>query len=232
MIDFHAHILPKMDDGSRSVDESLEMLSALKEQGIDIVAATPHFYANDESVHDFIKRRQASFDALKSAVPDGAPEIVLGAEVKYYEGISHFDGLKSLCLQGTKLLLLEMPMKCWTDYNIRELVDISCSGKTIPVLAHIERYMRFQQKGIFDMLLENDVLMQINASFVTGMMTKRKAVGLFGRQKVHFIGSDCHNMSDRPPNIGKAYEIIAKRLGNNFLDSFNEYAKKLYISKG
>ncbi len=231
MIDFHTHILPKMDDGSRSIDESLKMLSALKEQGIDIVAATPHFYANDESVHDFMKRRQASFDALKSAVPDGVPDIILGAEVKYYEGISRLDGLKSLCLQGTKLLLLEMPMKSWTEYNVRELIDISCSGKVIPVLAHVERYMHFQQKDIFDVLLENDVLMQINASFVNGLLTKRKAIGLLGRQKVLFIGSDCHNMSDRPPNIGKAYETIRKKLGDDFSDSFNEYAKNYIYRK-
>lgn len=232
MIDFHTHILPKMDDGSRSVDESLKMLSALKEQGIGTIAATPHFYANDESVYDFVKRRQASYEALAGAVPDGAPEIILGAEVKYYEGISRLDGLKSLCFQGTKLLLLEMPMKSWTDYNIRELIDISCSGRIIPVLAHVERYMRFQQKSIFDMLLENDVLMQINASFVNGFLTKRKAIGLLGKRNVLFIGSDCHNMSDRPPDIGKAYETIKKKLGDDFLDSFNEYSKKLYISKG
>lgn len=231
MIDFHTHILPKTDDGSRSTDESLQMLSALKEQGIDTVAATPHFYANDESVHDFIKRRQASFEALKSKVSDGMPEIIPGAEVRYYEGISRLDALSSLCLQGTRLLLLEMPMRRWSDYNIRELIDISCSGKIIPVLAHVERYMRFQQKGIFDVLLENDVLMQINASFVNGLLTKRKAVGLIERRKVLFIGSDCHNMSDRPPNIGKAYETIRKKLGDDFSDSFNEYAKKFIYRK-
>ncbi len=231
MIDFHAHILPKMDDGSRSTDESVKMLLALKEQGIDTVAATPHFYANDESVQAFLKRRQASFEALKSAAPDGMPGIILGAEVKYYEGISRLDGLESLCLQGTRLLLLEMPMKSWTEYNVRELIDISCSGKIIPVLAHIERYMRFQHKGMFDMLPENDVLMQINASFVCGMLTKSKAIALLGRRRAHFIGSDCHNMSDRPPNIGKAYEIIRKKLGEDFSEGFNEYAKNYIYRK-
>lgn len=231
MIDFHTHILPKMDDGSRSTDEGVKMLLALKEQGIDAVAATPHFYANDESVQAFLKRRQASFEALKSAAPDGMPEIILGAEVKYYEGISRLDGLESLCLQGTRLLLLEMPMRSWTEYNVRELIDISCSGKIIPVLAHIERYMRFQKNGVFDMLLENDVLMQINASFVCGMLTKSKAIALLGRRMVHFIGSDCHNMSDRPPNIGKAYEIIRKKLGEDFSEGFNEYAKNYIYRK-
>lgn len=159
------------------------------------------------------------------------PEIILGAEVKYYEGISRLDGLKSLCIQGTRLLLLEMPMKSWTEYNVRELIDISCSGKIIPVLAHIERYMRFQKNGVFDMLLENDVLMQINASFVCGMLTKSKAIALLGRRRAHFIGSDCHNMSDRPPNIGKAYEIIRKSLAKIFRKALMN-TQKLYIPKG
>lgn len=233
MIDFHSHILPKMDDGSRSVAESLEMLSTLKEQGINTVAATPHFYANDESVSDFLARRQASFEALNNSVPDGMPEIMLGAEVKYYEGISRLEGLKSLCVQGTRLLLLEMPMKRWTEYTLRELIDISCSGNIVPVLAHVERYMSFQQGDIIDMLTENGVLIQINASFLYGFFTRRKAVSMLGNRRAHFIGSDCHNMSDRPPDIGRAYETIEKKLGKDFSDSFNEYAKNfLYIPKG
>lgn len=233
MIDFHSHILPKMDDGSKSAEESLQMLSALKEQGIDTVVATPHFYANDESVSKFLSRRQVSFETLNNASPDGMPQIMLGAEVKYYEGISHLEGLKSLCVEGTKLLLLEMPMRRWTEYVLRELIDISCSGNIIPVLAHVERYMSFQQSNIIDMLSENGVLIQINASFLYGVFTKRKAVSMLGRRTVQFIGSDCHNMSDRPPDIGRAYELIQKKLGKDFSDSFNEYAKNyLYTSKG
>ena len=60
MIDWHSHILPKIDDGSRSLEETLELLKMLKSQGINTVIATPHFYADDESVESFLSRRQVS----------------------------------------------------------------------------------------------------------------------------------------------------------------------------
>lgn len=225
MTDFHSHILPKMDDGSRDVQESTEMLKALAAQGVDRVVATPHFYANDESVSDFIGRRAKSFESLKDSLTDEMPQILLGAEVKYYEGISRLADLRDLCVQNTELLLLEMPMKRWTEYILRELVDISCSGKITLVIAHVERCIKFQQSGIIEQLLKNGILLQINASFVCELFSKRKALGLLKRQMVHFLGSDCHNMSDRPPNIGKAYDIINKKLGSGFTDAFKGYAE-------
>ena len=65
MIDWHSHVLPALDDGSHSIAQSLEMLTMLKEQGVDTVIATPHFYANDESVEKFLERRERSARALK-----------------------------------------------------------------------------------------------------------------------------------------------------------------------
>ena len=223
MIDFHSHILPKMDDGSRNVEESIAMLESLAKQGIDTVVATPHFYANDESVSDFIIRRNSSFEKLKVSLTSQMPEILLGAEIKYYEGISHLENLDKLCVQNSNLLLLEMPFKRWTEYLIRELVDISCSGKYVPVIAHVERYMKFQQRDVIEYLLNEGVLFQINSSFVYEIFTKRKALGLLKNRAVHFLGSDCHNMSDRLPDIGKAYEIINKKLGRKFTEDFNCY---------
>ncbi len=227
MVDFHSHILPKMDDGSSSVAESIEMLKALSKQGIDKVVATPHFYANDESVTEFIKRRAISFENLKNSVTDEMPRVLLGAEVKYYEGISRLKGLHNLCVQNTELLLLEMPMKRWTEYVLKELSEISCSGKITVVLAHVERYMRFQRSGVIEQLLKNGIQFQINANFVCDFLSRRKAIGLFKSQAVHFLGSDCHNMSDRQPDIGKAYETVEKRLGVDFADAFKGYAENL-----
>ena len=86
MIDWHSHILPAMDDGSRCVEESIEMLDLLAEQGVSCVIATPHFLANEESVDRFLQRRRASYDALMQAVSENHPTVLCGAEVKYYAG--------------------------------------------------------------------------------------------------------------------------------------------------
>ena len=231
MTDFHSHILPKIDDGSRSTEESLLMLKALSRQGIDRIVATPHFYANDESVTDFLSRRQASYNELMNSVTSDMPRIIQGAEVRFYDGISRLNELKSLCIQGTKLLLLEMPFTKWTEYTLRELVDISSDGKVTLVLAHIERYMKFQKPEVFYRLLDNGILMQINASFINDFFTARKAISLIKRGAVSFLGSDCHNMNDRAPDIGKALKTIEKKLGNEFVSSFNDYVNEFFEIK-
>lgn len=231
MTDFHSHILPKIDDGSRSVEESLLMLKTLSQQGINRVVATPHFYANDESVTDFLARRQSSYNELMNSVTSDIPKIIQGAEVRFYDGISRLNELKSLCIQGTKLLLLEMPFTRWTEYTLRELIDISSDGKVTLVLAHIERYMKIQKPEVFYRLLESGILMQINATYINDFFTARKAIGLLKKGAAHFIGSDCHNMNDRAPDIGKALKTIEKKLGNEFISSFNDYVNEFFEIK-
>lgn len=231
MTDFHSHILPKMDDGSRSVEESLQMLNALAEQGISRVVATPHFYANDESVFDFLERRREAYEKLSAVLTTDMPEVVLGAEVRYYDGISRLAEIKSLCIQGTDLLLLEMPEKRWTEYTLRELEDIACAGRVTLVLAHIDRCMEFQSEDVFYRLRSSGVLMQINAEFINYFFTRRKAVSILKNGNVHFIGSDCHNMEERKPDIGKAYKFIKNRLGTDFADSLEIYISEFFKTK-
>ena len=153
MIDFHSHILPAMDDGSKNEQESIAMLTELKNQGITRVIATPHFYANGESVSAFLSRRQKSFEKLN--LNSNFPQVVLGAEVRYYEGISRLADLTKLCINGTDLLLLEMPSAKWTDFVIKELISLASNGNITLVLAHIERYIFMQPKSVFvDLLTE------------------------------------------------------------------------------
>ena len=128
MIDWHNHILPGIDDGSRDLAESVKMIEMQINEGVTTIIATPHFYANDESVEAFLERRNAAFDKLKSKLPMNAPEILLGAEVRYYQGISRMENLKALRIQNSKLLLLEMPMTVWTEYMVRELIELAAKS--------------------------------------------------------------------------------------------------------
>ena len=110
MIDFHSHILPGMDDGSKNVEESLQILKLMADQGIDKVAATPHFYASlsGESPEEFLIRRNTAEQMLRERIKneEGLPQIFCGAEVKYFRGMSGVEDLKKLTLQGTELLLV------------------------------------------------------------------------------------------------------------------------------
>lgn len=223
MIDWHNHVLPAMDDGSRDVAESIAMLGMHAAQGVDTVIATPHFYANDESVDSFLERRRKSYETLKRQLPSDAPAILLGAEVKYYQGISRLADLKKLRIEGSQLLLLEMPMNTWTESMIRELIELSGKGGLRIILAHIERYLHLQGRDVWDRLGESGILMQTNASFFTALSTKRKAMTLLREGNIHFLGSDCHNLTSRPPRIGKAFEAIQKKLGVEYIQLMNEY---------
>ena len=223
MIDWHSHILPAMDDGSRSVEESVQMLEALKEQDVDLVIATPHFYANEESVEDFLLRRKNSFDQLRSKMGEGADIIRLGAEVRYYPGISRMDGLEKLAIENTNLLLLEMPLAKWTKFVFKELVEISNTRGLKIILAHIERYMMFQSGNPFEELIENGILMQSNASFFQRGYSRQKAIRLLRSGGIQFVGSDCHNMTTRAPNVSSAYELIKRRFGEGYASQMIEY---------
>ncbi len=223
MIDWHSHILPRMDDGSRDVAESISMIEMQQSQGISTVIATPHFYANDESVESFLERRKNSFEELKTHLPENTPKILLGAEVHYYQGISRMADIKELRIENSKLLLLEMPMTEWTEYMVRELIELSCKSSIRIVLAHVDRYYKLQKRSIWESMCDSGILMQANASFFISLATKRKALSLLQEGHIHFVGSDCHNLTSRPPRIGKAFEIIRKKFGDDYIAQMNEY---------
>ena len=227
MIDFHSHILPSVDDGSKDVDETLRLLSMLSQQGIDTVLATPHFDAEKESAEEFILRRQDSYNKLKPSLSKDMPKIILGAEVAYYDGISSLSGLDKLCIEGTNLLLLEMPMCRWSEYALGELKDLSCTKGYTVLLAHIERYMGDQSPRVFKQLAQLGILMQVNASFFTGIFSKRKAINMLCKGEINAIGSDCHNTTTRAPHIGSAFDVIRNKLGEGFIRDLTEYHRNL-----
>lgn len=226
MIDFHSHILPCIDDGSKSVEESIKMLRLLKEQKVSTVVATPHFYANHHSVGQFLSKREASFIKISHLINDNLPRVILGAEVKYYEGISRLDNLKKLCIGDTNLLLLEMPMKRWTEYILREVRQLNSFGNIRVVIAHIDRYVSFQSKDTIDTLIEDGILIQANTEFFLNFRTRRKAVKMLRSGLIHFIGTDCHNLKTRKPDMDDALSYIKRKCSDDFVQQFESECKR------
>lgn len=227
MIDFHSHILPGIDDGSKDVEESLLLLDRLREQGVTTVVATPHFYANEQSVETFLRRRADAYDRLMARCTDDSPQIRLGAEVLYYNGISRLHGLESLCIEGTRVLLLEMPFTRWSSTVVREVLEIANNMGVALVLAHIERYMRYQNADVFSELQRLGVLMQVNASYFAERLSRRAALRQLGSGQIHLLGSDCHGINNRPPRLGEATAAIRKKYGDAILQDLNGYAQDL-----
>lgn len=220
MTDYHSHILPGIDDGSSCVADSLEMLRRLNEQGVDTVALTPHFYANHNSMEHFLARRNRAMEQLQEALSGDVPRLLLGAEVLYYRGVSHLEQLKQLCLEGTNVLLLEMPFSHWGEYEVREVCEMAVSGDVTVLLAHIERYLAFQSNKTWDRLLECGVLMQSNAEFFLTPMLRRRAIQMLRQDRIHLLGTDTHNLTTRAPHMDTALAYIGKELGQDFREFF------------
>ena len=230
MIDFHMHVLPGIDDGSKTVTSSLQMLEASAAH-VDTVAATSHFYAEENSLSEFLTQRAEAYERLSQALEDreDLPQILLGAEVRFFRGVSAMEDLEQLCLEGTNLLLLEMPFVRWTDHMLQEVEAIGRRGLQ-PVAAHIERYLSIQPRKTMDVFWDLDVLIQCNASFFLSRWTARRALAMFRKGMIHFLGSDAHNMSSRPPNYGQALEVIEKKLGQEALDRL-EANEEFFVSE-
>lgn len=225
MIDFHSHVLPGIDDGSDSVETSLAMLSLMKSQGIEAVFATPHFYANRNNPARFLAKRDAAYESLCADGSLPLP-VTLGAEVHFFTGIGKSEDIESLCLTGTKLLLLEMPFHEWTGRMLDEVEELIGRG-IVPVAAHLERYKGYVSKGMIAAFSDMDIYVQANAEWFLSFWDKKKAVSALKSGSVLFLGSDAHNMSSRAPNLGPALAVIEKSLGTEFVSSLSERQKSV-----
>ena len=215
MIDIHTHILPKLDDGSSSVDESKKMLGILSEQGVDTIVATPHFYIGRTKIDEFLELRQKSLNTLLAETDAERPSIALGAEVEFIPGLYTMDDSEKLCISGTRYMLVEMPFSAWSGYFYTTLTKLYSARGIKPIIAHVERYFEFQQEEPADVLRrlkDCGALIQINSSFLMNKQTKRLALKLINQGFITFMGSDCHNLERRPPLLREGFDIIYKKL--------------------
>ncbi|WP_249029429.1 tyrosine-protein phosphatase [Tannockella kyphosi] len=233
MIDFHSHILPGIDDGSDSIETTIQMLKESKKQGVEYMIATPHYYPMNISLQDFISNRKKAKDKVDAIMDDSMPKLLLGAEVYYYYGISSLGtDIHSLCVEGTNVLLLELPMCSFTQEHISEVIKLQNQCGLTVVLAHIERYIGFSgNKDVFMYLKEQGILFQVNATFFMNHKTRRYALSLLKQGYIDALGSDCHNMTSRNPNLLLAMNYLEKKgCLKQVLSIFNENSLILNIS--
>lgn len=226
-IDFHSHILPHMDDGSKSAEMSLEMLRQMRASGTDAVVATPHYYRRREDIDAFLQRREASFQRLQPHLTDEYPQIYPGAEVAFYFGIERDRALHELCICGTDTLLIELPFAAWSDYEYNALASLCYDCGITVVLAHYERFAKLQTRDLWTRILELPVYVQINADSLLPTFSGGKWVKMFARQEAQLLGSDCHDLSKRPPNLGKGRRRLETRLGSAVLAYIDARAEAL-----
>lgn len=211
--DLHGHFLPGMDDGCKTADESIALLKESYRQGIRKMFATSHYYPV-ETVDKFLERREQATQCLLERVEQEEgpfPEFVLGAEVAFHTGLSQNPDLHKLCLGQSRYLLLEMPFSKWSSNVVREVSNICSSRGIVPILAHIERYLSNQRPEALEQLLNLNVLVQMNAEPLLHFSSRRQARTMLKNGIVQLLGSDCHNLTTRAPNLGQALSYLEIR---------------------
>ena len=230
VVDFHSHVLPGIDDGSSCVAESMEMLRMEAEQGIRRVVATPHFYARYDSPEHFLEKRDRAEARLREemAREKGLPQLLTGAEVYFFRGMSESEFLPLLTIREKRCILIEMPHAPWPDEFLRELEAVHSRRGLVPVIAHIDRYIGpFRTYGLPGRLAELPVLVQANAEFFLDRRTASMAMRMLKADQIQLLGSDCHNTTTRKPTLAAALRQIEGKLGPGALEKIRECEKKI-----
>ncbi|MGI6538348.1 MAG: tyrosine-protein phosphatase [Caldicoprobacterales bacterium] len=223
MIDLHSHILPGMDDGSDSVQKSLQMLSIYADEGFNTVAATHHFNSEDMSVDDYDRLWHEKFQELQSAAENEYKNIriVKGAEVSISPLLPEMKGLRKLCINGSRYFLLELSPYDIPFYTEELIYRLRLKG-FVPIIAHPERNVRIMEKpDLLRPLAELGALIQINAGSVAGLFGRKAekcAKILLTHNMAHIISTDAHSIGRRSPRIKETVRKLGKWTGPSNID--------------
>lgn len=235
-IDLHSHILPGIDDGAASPNESRSMLETYAELGFSTVVATPHTLL-DRVSNESIR----SGDAESSPDMGGHVSPPLRADVRELDEASKSRGITLLCggeirltpdvhtagdllqrstLGDSRAVLVDFPSGSWPFYAEDALFQLQLLGYT-PVLAHPERYWSDPEKiEIARNLVARGVLLQVTLGSVVGAFGKpafTMAVHLLEAGLVHVVATDAHGIGPRLDSVARAIPWIELRYGSDAL---------------
>ncbi len=220
-IDIHSHCLPNVDDGSDSMEESLDMLRIYQKNRIDEIIATPHFhYLRGRTAAQEIRDGTAR---LQEAAKQEGLRIRLhaGNEIFYSHDVPELLAKgEVLTLADSRYALIEFSPMEWLK-NVREgLYEVMCAG-FYPVLAHAERVLAVVENlKELDALVEQGVYIQVNvksAKTEGARRIRRFVLEAASRDMIHFLATDAHGSRKRIPDIDKDLQYIRKKLGTEFL---------------
>ncbi|HEN0737591.1 TPA: tyrosine protein phosphatase [Streptococcus agalactiae] len=243
MIDIHSHIVFDVDDGPKTLEESLSLIEESYRQGVRIIVSTSHRRKGMfETPEDIIFK---NFSIVKHEAEKRFEhlQILYGGELYYTSDMLEKLKLKQIpTLNNTKLALIEFSMQTsWKDIHTA-LSNVLMLGIT-PVVAHIERYNALEnQKERVKEIINMGCYTQINSSHILKQKLfndkhkrfKKRARYFLEENLVHFVASDMHNLDVRPPFLAEAYKIICRDFGKEranqlFIENAQSILKNHYI---
>lgn len=231
MTDLHTHILPGMDDGAADLKTAVRLLEMEYKQGVSRIALTSHYDCETTSLGDYLKRRQRSVNALMRELSgsENPVQCKLGAEVFFSPSLAKVN-VQDLCLEGTGILLIELPMSECRPVFMNEMLDWLLAEGIVPLIAHIERYPYvMNDPSLIRDWIDMGAFTQVNAASLLRRGRSREAIlGLIRNRLVHTVASDTHSVGRRPPQMAEAIGVIRKRLGDGTARKMISNAADLY----
>ena len=233
MIDFHSHILPNVDDGSKSVEETFELLEEAKNAGFEGVISTSHYMEEYYEVN--VAERKVWINALSENLykKNIDLKLYLGNEIYISKNIIDFlETGKATSINNSNYVLFEFPLNS-KPMDMYDIIYDMLEYKLVPVLAHPERYSFVQKEPnlVYD-LIQKGVLMQSNYGSILGMYGEKAQIivrKLLENNMVHFLGSDVHKPNTIYPRIGEALDIIKEIVGREKLEELTTINPKLVL---
>lgn len=221
MIDIHTHIIPGIDDGSKSVEETFNLLKEAKEAGFDEIISTSHYMEKYYEAPE--EERKMWIDSIQKALTQKGIDIQLHLGSEIYLSDNIIDLLKehkASTMGGTNYVLFEMPLN-EKPLNLYDMIYEMQQYKLVPILAHPERYSFIKTDAdlVYD-LIEKGVLMQCNYASIIGGYGQRAQIiarKLLENSMVHFLGTDVHKQEGIYTNIQEALKEIKKIVGEDEL---------------
>ena len=215
--DYHCHMLPEIDDGAESIEDSLKMIVMEYQQNVRSIAFTPHYYRSEESITSFLRKRSDAYNSLNQYLYKfDDMTFTLGAEVLLAKNISRDSDLKQLCYGNTDYMLIEMPYESIQKWMIEEIEEIIYSHSIIPVFAHVDRYISIYNKKEYKLLFSiKEAVFQINNKSIEDKKFMKLLKKIASTNLYVVFGSDAHNLKSRPPNfdiINNSKNITEKQL--------------------
>lgn len=232
MIDLHSHIIFDVDDGSKSIEDSIEMILEAVEAGFTDIIATPHYM---ESAYEVSKPEiKQKMDKIIEILKDNNVKINIHQGNEIYISNNIVDWLNNdiaSTINNSKYVLFETPMNV-EPLNLLDVVYSLLENKNVPIIAHPERY-EFIQKDPNKLieLIENGVLFQANYGSITGQYGKeaqKTVVKLLQNNMIHFMGTDTHRPNSVYTRVGSSVQELKKILPNHIVEEITyENAKKV-----
>lgn len=226
MIDFHSHILPNVDDGSKSLEETIKLINEAKDVGFEAIISTSHFVKG--YFETTVRERDELLYSISNTLEENKVDVklYLGNEIYFSDDIVKLVKEKTICsINNTKYILFELPLNS-KPINLYNVIYELIQHKFIPVLAHPERYSFVKQDPkLVEDLIEKGVLIQSNFGSFVGEYGKRAQIivkKLLKNNMVHFLGSDVHRKDTIYPKIPKILKGMEKLIGKEKLKQLTE----------